>query len=100
MASKDTSKYGPICAFSGRDARTGPDHRSGCQLDKIPAAHACERGFTLYPGKLTHVETFRVGCIGAIGEDEIKEAIAAIATVVREMGITRFKPAAKSAPAV
>jgi hypothetical protein len=25
------------------------------------------RGFMLYPGKLTQVETFRVGCIGAIG---------------------------------
>ncbi len=26
-----------------------------------------ERGFILYPGKLTAVDTFRVGCIGAIG---------------------------------
>ena len=25
------------------------------------------KGFILYPGKLTQVETFRVGCIGAIG---------------------------------
>jgi aspartate aminotransferase-like enzyme len=27
------------------------------------------RGFMLYPGKLTQVETFRVGCIGAIGRE-------------------------------
>ena len=26
-----------------------------------------DKGFILYPGKLTQVETFRVGCIGAIG---------------------------------
>src|SRR5258706_2859479 len=40
------------------------------------------RGFTLYPGKLTQVETFRVGCIGAIDEPEMQEAVAAIAAVV------------------
>ena len=55
-----------------------------------------ERGFTLYPGKLTQVETFRVGCIGAIGEPEMKQAVAAIAAIVREMGITQLKPAAKT----
>src|SRR4051812_19055170 len=53
------------------------------------------RGFTLYPGKLTQVETFRVGCIGAIGESEITQAVAAIAAIVKEMGITDLKPAAK-----
>ncbi len=30
---------------------------------------AKRRGFLLYPGKLTQVETFRVGCIGAIGAE-------------------------------
>jgi 2-aminoethylphosphonate-pyruvate transaminase len=54
------------------------------------------RGFTLYPGKLTQVETFRVGCIGAIGETGMKQAVAAIAAIVREMGITQLKPAAKT----
>ena len=54
------------------------------------------RGFTLYPGKLTQVETFRVGCIGAIGEAEMKQAVAAIAAIIKEMGITQLKPAAKS----
>ena len=55
-----------------------------------------ERGFTLYPGKLTQVETFRVGCIGAIGDAEIKQAVDAIAAIVKEMGITQLKPAAKA----
>ena len=55
-----------------------------------------ERGFTLYPGKLTQVETFRVGCIGAIGATEMQQAVDAIAAIVEEMGITQLKPAAKA----
>jgi 2-aminoethylphosphonate-pyruvate transaminase len=35
-------------------------------------------GYVLYPGKLTEVETFRVGCIGAIDANEIRNAVAAI----------------------
>ena len=49
-----------------------------------------ERGFILYPGKLTAVDTFRVGCIGAIGRDTLQRAVAAVAEVLREMGIRRL----------
>lgn len=49
-----------------------------------------ERGFILYPGKLTDVDTFRVGCIGAIGSSALKEAVAAIAAALNEMGVRRF----------
>ena len=52
-----------------------------------------ERGFILYPGKLTAVDTFRVGCIGAIGADVLRQAVAAIGEVSREMGVRRFAPA-------
>ncbi|MDP1533553.1 MAG: 2-aminoethylphosphonate--pyruvate transaminase, partial [Rubrivivax sp.] len=45
------------------------------------------RGFLLYPGKLTEVETFRVGCIGAISRREMALAVSAIADTLREMGI-------------
>jgi 2-aminoethylphosphonate-pyruvate transaminase len=45
------------------------------------------RGFMLYPGKLTTVETFRVGCIGAIGSLEIQQAVNAVGEALREMGI-------------
>ena len=45
------------------------------------------RGFLLYPGKLTTVETFRVGCIGAIGAQEIQQAVNAVGEALREMGI-------------
>lgn len=46
------------------------------------------RGFLLYPGKLTEVDTFRVGCIGAIDQAEILQAVAAIAEVLAEQGWT------------
>ena len=51
------------------------------------------RGFILYPGKLTQVETFRVGCIGAIGRNEMAQAVAAVADTLREMGIPSGEPA-------
>jgi 2-aminoethylphosphonate-pyruvate transaminase len=53
-----------------------------------------DRGFILYPGKLTAVDTFRVGCIGAIGADSLRQAVAAIADVLREMGVRRLAHAA------
>jgi len=46
------------------------------------------RGFILYPGKLTAVETFRVGCIGAINAATIERAVAAIAAALSEMGVS------------
>jgi 2-aminoethylphosphonate-pyruvate transaminase len=49
-----------------------------------------DRGFILYPGKLTAVDTFRVGCIGAIGADMLRQAVAALADVLREMGVHRI----------
>jgi 2-aminoethylphosphonate-pyruvate transaminase len=45
------------------------------------------RGYILYPGKLTQVETFRVGCIGAIDANEMRNAASAVAEVLKEMGI-------------
>jgi 2-aminoethylphosphonate-pyruvate transaminase len=44
-------------------------------------------GFILYPGKLTQIETFRVGCIGAIGVAEIDAALGAIGQALNAMGI-------------
>ena len=47
-------------------------------------------GFILYPGKLTAVDTFRIGCIGAIGADALRQAVAAVAATLREMGVRRL----------
>ena len=51
------------------------------------------RGYILYPGKLTQVETFRVGCIGAIDANEMRNVASAVAEVLREMGIRQVTPA-------
>ncbi len=55
-------------------------------------AAARARGFILYPGKLTQVETFRVGCIGAIGPDEIEQAVHAVELALQDMGIASGEP--------
>ncbi len=54
---------------------------------------AKQRGFILYPGKLTQIETFRVGCIGAIGRNEMAQAVQAVADALRELGIPNGAPA-------
>ena len=54
---------------------------------------AKKNGFILYPGKLTQVETFRVGCIGAIGPAEMAQAVHAVALTLKEMGIASASPA-------
>ena len=57
-------------------------------------AAARARGFILYPGKLTQIETFRVGCIGAIGPHEMEQAVHAVALTLQDMGIQSAAPAA------
>ena len=45
------------------------------------------KGFILYPGKLTQLETFRVGCIGSVGAPEMERAVAAVAETFRALNI-------------
>ena len=52
-----------------------------------------DRGYILYPGKLTQVETFRVGCIGAIDSNEMRNVVSAVAQTLNDMGIKRMTPA-------
>ena len=55
-----------------------------------------EDGIVLYPGAVTQEKSFRIGCIGRIGEAEMRRALAAIATALDAMGVTRedLRPAA------
>jgi 2-aminoethylphosphonate-pyruvate transaminase len=57
------------------------------------------RGFILYPGKLTQVETFRVGCIGAIGPDEMRHAVNAVRDTLKALGIAVSRAAPDTARA-
>jgi 2-aminoethylphosphonate-pyruvate transaminase len=55
------------------------------------------RGYILYPGKLTQVETFRVGCIGAIDANEMRNVVSAVAETLKDMGVKQVAPAIKAA---
>jgi 2-aminoethylphosphonate-pyruvate transaminase len=46
-----------------------------------------EAGYMLYPGKLTEVPTFRVGCIGAIDVNEMHNVVGAIGRALRTMRV-------------
>ena len=50
-------------------------------------------GYVIYPGKLTVAETFRIGCIGQVYEDDIKGALAAIGRALDVMGVVNRSPA-------
>ena len=52
-----------------------------------------DKGYVLYPGKLTQVETFRVGCIGSIGAEEMRQAVNAVRDTLAEMRVSRVAPA-------
>ena len=53
-----------------------------------------QRGFLIYPGKLTVADSFRIGCIGALGESEMRGALRAITEVLGELGVASGAPAA------
>jgi 2-aminoethylphosphonate-pyruvate transaminase len=42
-----------------------------------------ERGFVIYPGKLTKNPTFRIGCIGAVEPQDMHRLIGAVEAIVR-----------------
>jgi 2-aminoethylphosphonate-pyruvate transaminase len=53
-----------------------------------------QRGYVIYPGKLTKTDSFRIGCIGRLTEADIQGALAAILEVLKEMGVRVPVPAA------
>ncbi len=53
-----------------------------------------DKGYVIYPGKLTVAETFRIGCIGRLGTAEIEGALRAIKGTLAEMGVADCAPIA------
>ncbi|HSS64511.1 MAG TPA: 2-aminoethylphosphonate--pyruvate transaminase [Gammaproteobacteria bacterium] len=51
------------------------------------------KGYVIYPGKLTVADSFRIGCIGRLGEKEMAGALEAIRRTLKEMGVSRCAPA-------
>jgi len=52
-----------------------------------------KRGYVLYPGKLTVAPSFRVGCIGHLGADDMRAALAVMKEILAEMGVANGAPA-------
>lgn len=45
-----------------------------------------QQGYVIYPGKLTVADSFRIGCIGRLGADEMHGALAAIDSAMNQFG--------------
>ena len=56
-----------------------------------------ERGFVIYPGKLTVADSFRIGCIGHLGEAEMRAFLAAAKDVMAQLGVASGRPNKKAA---
>jgi len=52
-----------------------------------------DRGYVIYPGKLTVADSFRIGCIGRLFPDDMRGALAAIRDILDEMGVKSLKSA-------
>ncbi len=52
------------------------------------------RGFIIYPGKLTVVDSFRIGCIGHMDEHVMRRVVDAARDTLAEMGVTSAAPPA------
>ncbi len=50
------------------------------------------KGFIIYPGKLTVVESFRIGCIGQMDEHVMRQVVAAAKNTLAEMGVRDATP--------
>ncbi|RUV34186.1 MULTISPECIES: 2-aminoethylphosphonate--pyruvate transaminase [unclassified Mesorhizobium] len=53
-----------------------------------------DKGFIIYPGKLTAVDSFRVGCIGQMDEHVMRRVVEAAAFSLHEMGVDTAAPPA------
>jgi len=51
------------------------------------------QGFIIYPGKLTSVESFRIGCIGALDENVMRSVVAACGEALQTLGVASAAPA-------
>jgi 2-aminoethylphosphonate-pyruvate transaminase len=52
-----------------------------------------ERGYVIYPGKLTVADSFRIGCIGRLDQSHMRGALTAVREMLDEMGVRHGAPA-------
>ena len=53
-----------------------------------------DRGYVIYPGKLTVADSFRIGCIGRLNAGHMRGALASISEVLAEMGVKNLRTSA------
>jgi 2-aminoethylphosphonate-pyruvate transaminase len=58
-----------------------------------------DRGYVIYPGKLTVADSFRIGCIGRLNETHMKGALAAVKAAMAELGVSSGSPRRQAASA-
>jgi Serine-pyruvate aminotransferase/archaeal aspartate aminotransferase len=51
-----------------------------------------DKGFIIYPGKLTVVDSFRIGCIGQMDEHVMRQVVVAAGQALAEMGVDDASP--------
>ncbi len=54
------------------------------------------KGFIIYPGKLTVVDSFRIGCIGQMDEHVMRQVVQAAKETLDEMGVVSAAPPAQA----
>lgn len=57
-----------------------------------------QKGFIIYPGKLTVVDSFRIGCIGQMDEYVMQNVVAAANQTLTEMGVPDSTPSEIALP--
>ena len=53
--------------------------------------HLSDKGYIIYPGKLSHADCFRIGHIGRLAAGDVKALMAAIAETLEEMHVDLVK---------
>lgn len=56
------------------------------------------RGFLIYPGKLTSADSFRIGCIGQLYDQQMTDVVRVIADVCQALGLSLPVPAPATIP--
>jgi 2-aminoethylphosphonate-pyruvate transaminase len=51
-----------------------------------------DKDYVIYPGKLTVADSFRIGCIGQLGEIEMRGALEAVRQTMNEMSVANGAP--------
>jgi 2-aminoethylphosphonate-pyruvate transaminase len=51
-----------------------------------------DQGFIIYPGKLTMVDSFRIGCIGQLDAEIMRGVVRAAKVALDQMGVASAAP--------